>query len=81
MSSGLQHCDGDGVGRATVPAPAQLVDVRAVAEMFNVHPRTIWNMERRGDLPPAMRMKQVVRWRLSDIEEWLDGNRPAPAEG
>lgn len=55
-----------------------LLDVRQVAELFQVHRRTVWRMAAAGDIPAPIRISdRVVRWRLRDIERHLEKAKPA----
>jgi predicted DNA-binding transcriptional regulator AlpA len=48
----------------------RLLDVRDVANLLGVHPRTIWQMASAGSIPQPIHLSpRVVRWRLSDIED------------
>ena len=50
-------------------AAVTLLTVNQVAELLNVHPRTVWQMKAAGSIPQPIRLsKQIVRWRLSDLE-------------
>lgn len=50
------------------------LDVRQVAELLGVHPRTIWRLVSSGDLPAPNRIgPKIVRWRLADLEAHLAG--------
>lgn len=54
----------------------QLLDVKQVAQMYGVHPRTIWNLASAGRIPQPVRLSpHVVRWRLSDLEVHIQGLR------
>lgn len=44
-----------------------MIDVREVARILNVSPRTVWRLVSRGDLPPPGRFGRSVRWRAEDI--------------
>lgn len=47
-----------------------------LAEMLSVSTVTLWRMEKRGELPPRIKIsKGVVGWVESEINEWIK-NRP-----
>ncbi len=44
-----------------------------LAEKLGVSRTTIYRMEKRGDLPPRIKMSnRAVGWRSDVIEEWLE---------
>ena len=47
------------------------------AEILQVSTRTLQSWRYRGEGPPYFRMGRLVRYRLSDLAEWLDDQRPA----
>jgi predicted DNA-binding transcriptional regulator AlpA len=50
-----------------------LLKVGDVAELLGLHPRTVWRMAASGDLPQPVKLSErAVRWRLRDIEKWLE---------
>ena len=51
----------------------RLLDVRQVAEILGIAVRTVWRLSAAGELPPPVRIGvRIVRWRLSDIEQYLE---------
>lgn len=54
-----------------------LVDARALARMLSVSMATIWRMRSAGKLPPPVALSRgLVRWRLTDIQQWLADGCP-----
>ncbi|HRQ74696.1 MAG TPA: helix-turn-helix domain-containing protein [Phycisphaerales bacterium] len=50
-----------------------LLSARRVADLLGVHPRSVWRMAQTGEIPPPIRLSErLVRWRLSDLREYLD---------
>lgn len=49
----------------------EILEVKEVAKMFKVHPRTITNMVERGELK-AFRVGNLLRFRKSDIENFIN---------
>ena len=44
-----------------------------LAEMLSVSKVSLWRMQKRGELPPRIKISQrAVGWRESDIEAWLN---------
>ena len=51
----------------------KLIRPNQLAEMLSVSTVTLWRMEKRGDLPPRIKISErAVGWRESDIEAWLN---------
>jgi len=59
---------------------ARLVDVVAVAERLSVSTRAIWKWQACGRLPVPVRVGRSVRWRSSDIDEWIERGCPSRSE-
>ncbi len=57
----------------------RLMTAEEVAHYLNIHPRTITNMATRGELPAS---KVAGRWRFrkSDIDAWLEKQKPKPKD-
>ena len=59
-------------------APCQLLTVRDVAGLLKIHAGTIWRLSAlaeagHGDFPKPLRLgPKTVRWRTSEIAEYLD---------
>lgn len=58
----------------------QLINAHEMAELLGVSLRTVWRYHCEGRLPKAVRIKRTVRWRLIDIETWLDLDCPKDFE-
>ncbi|WP_234567978.1 helix-turn-helix transcriptional regulator [Rhodohalobacter sp. 614A] len=44
-----------------------------LAKKLSVSKQTLWRMEKRGDLPPKIRLSsRTVGYRLKDVEKMLD---------
>jgi predicted DNA-binding transcriptional regulator AlpA len=55
-----------------------LITQAELAEWLQVSEWTIWAMRRRGELPAAVRVGRMLRWRIGTLEKWLrDNERPA----
>jgi excisionase family DNA binding protein len=66
---------------ADAPA-AQLLDVRAVAQLLNCSTRHIYRMADAGQMPPPVRIGALVRWRRTDLDAWLaSGCKPVRQSG
>jgi excisionase family DNA binding protein len=63
---------------AQTPDAAQLLDVRAVAQLLDCSARHVYRLADAGRMPAPVRLGALVRWRRQDIEDWLAGGcRPA----
>jgi len=61
----------------TAPATCQLLDVKDVARLLRIHPRTAWRLSSMaeaglGNFPKLLRVgPKTIRWRLSDVQAYL----------
>ena len=49
-----------------------LITVDEVAAMLSLSPRTVWRRSSTGELPAPVRIGGSVRWRRSDIVQWVN---------
>lgn len=61
------------------PDVATLLTVGQVAAMIQCSQRHVYRLEERRELPPAVRLGAVVRWRRGEIEEWIAAGCPKNA--
>jgi len=55
------------------PTELQLLSVRDVARLLQVHPRSIWRLAAAGVLPAPVRLgPKLVRWRAADISRAIE---------
>jgi len=60
-----------------VSADVQLLDVREVAGLLRMHPRSVWRLAAQAEaglcnLPKPLRIgPKTIRWRLSDVQAYL----------
>jgi predicted DNA-binding transcriptional regulator AlpA len=50
---------------------AMLMNDKKTAAELGISRRKLWTMNSMGQLPAPIRMGRSVRWRVSDIEEWV----------
>lgn len=57
-----------------LPTPGSLLNTEQAAAFLNLSPTTLttWRV-RRSDGPPFVRIGRAVRYRLNDLQLWLDG--------
>ena len=51
----------------------RLLTTRQVAEFLGVSPETVLRRWRRGEIPGVRLASNVLRFRESEIERWVDG--------
>ena len=56
---------------------AQLLDVRAVAQLLDCSPRHVYRLSDAGRMPAPVRLGALVRWRRQDLDAWLAAGCPA----
>lgn len=62
----------DALDKFSIPQQSALVCAQTVASMLGVSRRTVFRMRQRGELPPPIEVSSnIVRWKLSDIQEHL----------
>ena len=50
----------------------ELMTVRDLAARLKISSRQIWKLSASGRLPKPVRLARSVRWRASDIQEFID---------
>jgi len=54
----------------------QLLSAKELAAKLLLSARTVWRLRSAGKLPRPICVGGSVRWRLSDIQQWLDMDCP-----
>jgi excisionase family DNA binding protein len=54
-----------------------LLDVRAVAKMLGCSPRHVYRLSDAGKMPAGLKLGALVRWRATEIEQWVGAGCPA----
>ncbi len=63
------------------PSPAvELVNARELAKLLSVSERTLYRLKSTGELPPPILLGGSVRWRLSEIRQWIGKGCPRPLQ-
>ena len=52
-----------------------LIDEEALAERIGIAPRTLQKWRYEGGGPPYFKLNSAVRYRLSEVLEWLEDRR------
>jgi excisionase family DNA binding protein len=70
-------------GRTVGPerAPAELLDVGAVAAMLDCSPRHVYRLTDAGRMPRPVKLGALVRWRRAELMEWLSAGCPSVRRG
>lgn len=63
-----------------MPAIECLLKVRDVAKLVSLCERTIWKLLASGRMPAAIRIGSAVRFRASEINDWISAGCPAWAD-
>jgi predicted DNA-binding transcriptional regulator AlpA len=54
----------------------QIIRPTQLAKKLQVSKPTLWRMEKRGELPPKIRISgRACGWMSDDIENWLDSKK------
>lgn len=54
----------------------QLIDSRQAAKLLKVSARTVYRMEKEGEMPPAIRIGSAVRWSQDELAKWVEAGCP-----
>ena len=60
-----------------VVATAQMLDVKQVALLLRCSARHVYRLVDGGKMPSPLRLGALVRWRQTDLEDWLAAGCPA----
>jgi predicted DNA-binding transcriptional regulator AlpA len=53
-----------------------LLTVEEVAALLTISVRSVWRMQSAHKIPKPVRLAGSVRWRLSEIQDWVDAGCP-----
>ena len=54
-----------------------LIDVKTTAKLLNVSERMVYRLADQKAAPSPVKLGALVRWRLAEIIEWVDGGCPS----
>lgn len=58
----------------------ELLNVREVAALLDLSPRTVWRWSDSGRMPRPVRLSSLAKWRMRELREWIDnGCKPIRA--
>lgn len=81
-SNSAEHNDDESLERVTpdlLDGAPMMMTADEIAHCLQVSVRTIWRLKAKGDLPKAVHVGRAVRWKRSDILEWIEEGCPASA--
>jgi excisionase family DNA binding protein len=59
--------------RAVAPA---LLSIHEVAQLLNIHWRTVENQAKRSRIPRPIMLGRCRRWNAADLRKWIDDGCP-----
>ena len=59
----------------------ELMKIGDVARTFSVHRETVRRWVRRGEFPPPIKVGHFIRWRVSDIDSFLEKRKKTACSG
>lgn len=54
----------------------ELIDVKAVADLLSCSTRHVYRLTDAGKMPAPVRLGVLVRWRTTELSEWLAAGCP-----
>lgn len=60
----------------TTAATPQLIDVERLVQITGLSKPTLWRHHAAGLIPLGMKIGRAVRWRLADINRWIESGCP-----
>ncbi|MHA2087319.1 MAG: helix-turn-helix transcriptional regulator [Promethearchaeota archaeon] len=58
----------------------QMITADDFAEILSCSKRTIWRLRDENLIPKGFKLGQLVRWRLKDIDNWLNKSLTIPED-
>ena len=55
----------------------ELLTVKDLSGRLRISTRQVWKLLASGRIPKPVRLSRSVRWRLGDIEDWVDMGCPS----
>lgn len=59
---------------------ALLLNSRAVAKLLTVCDKTVYTMQKNGEMPKPVKIGRAVRWGRAEIMAWVDAGCPPASE-
>ncbi len=67
----------DGVTVESLGTAPMMMSADEIANCLGISSRTVWRLKAKGDLPQSIKIGRAVRWKKSDIFEWIEQGCPA----
>ena len=67
----------DEVNAESLGTAPMMMTADEIATCLGISSRTVWRLKAKGDLPKSVKIGRAVRWRKSDILEWIEQGCPA----
>jgi predicted DNA-binding transcriptional regulator AlpA len=81
MATTSQFSQGsDGNFEVPVSAPL-LINVDDLADILGISVRSVWRLHSANELPKPVNLRSSIRWRLADIQKWVDAGCPPQDNG
>ena len=58
----------------------ELITANQLADMLSISERTLYRLKSIGQLPEPIVLGGSVRWRLTEVREWIANGCPKPPE-
>lgn len=71
------HTDDDNEQDHNGQCQPLLVSASTLAKMLEISKRSLWRLLSAGKLPRPVRLGGAVRWKLPEVQKWIDGGCPA----
>jgi len=62
----------------TMQSHQSLLTIQDVARLLHCSTRTVHRLKTMGELPAPVRVRSLLRWRLSDIESFISQSMETP---
>ena len=53
-----------------------LISVEEVSDLLGISVRSVWRLHSSHQIPEPVRLAGSVRWRLSEVRDWVDAGCP-----
>jgi excisionase family DNA binding protein len=60
--------------------PCELITANQLAKLLSISERTLYRLKSTGQLPAPIVLGGSVRWRLTEVRDWIANGCPTPPE-
>lgn len=68
------------IGDGNFAHEVELVNARELAKLLSISERTLYRLKSTGELPSPVVLGGSVRWRLTEIRQWIAKGCPRPVK-